>query len=204
MRTLAITQNITVDGSIEMLGDWFDPQGQGGTDNSDLLEELHRQDRDADGLLVGRRTFQDLSGYWPQQSDDTTGIAAYLNQVQKYVVSSTMVQPDWQNSTILSSDVVQKVGALKEEPGQDIVVTGSITLCHALIEAGLVDQYRLFTYPVVQGRGRRLFPDGFEVPHLKLLDAKAFRCGIIYSSYAPTDPPLGSSHNPDPSCVSLA
>lgn len=193
MRTLAITQNITVDGSIEMLGDWFDPQGQGDTDNSDLLDELHRQDRDADGLLVGRRTFQDLRGYWPQQSDDTTGITAYLNQVQKYVVSSTMAQPDWQNSTILTSDVVQQVGALKEEPGQDIVVTGSITLCHALIEAGLVDQYRLFVYPVVQGRGRRLFPDGYEVPHLKLLDAKAFRCGITYSSYAPTDPPLCSS-----------
>ena len=78
MRTLAITQNITVDGSIEMLGDWFDPQGQGDSDNSDLLEELHRQDRDADGLLVGRRTFQDLRGYWPQQSDDSTGITAYL------------------------------------------------------------------------------------------------------------------------------
>jgi dihydrofolate reductase len=193
MRTLAITQNITVDGSIEMLGDWFDPQGQGDTDNSDLLEELHRQDRDADGLLVGRRTFQDLRGYWPQQSDDTTGITAYLNQVQKYVVSSTMAQPDWQNSKIFTSDVVNTVGALKEEPGQDIVVTGSITLCHALIEAGLVDQYRLFVYPVVQGRGRRLFPDGFEVPRLKLLDAKAFRCGITYLSYAPTDPPLGSS-----------
>ena len=193
MRTLAITQNITVDGSIEMLGDWFDPQGQGDTDNSDLLEELHRHDRDADGHLVGRRTFQDLRGYWPQQSDDTTGITAYLNQVQKYVVSSTMAQPDWQNSKIFTSDVVNTVGALKEEPGQDIVVTGSITLCHALIEAGLVDQYRLFVYPVVQGRGRRLFPDGFEVPRLQLLDAKAFRCGITYLSYAPTDPPLGSS-----------
>ncbi len=193
MRTLAITQNITVDGSIEMLGNWFDPQGQGDTDNSDLLEELHRQDRDADGLLVGRRTFQDLRGYWPQQSYDTTGITAYLNRVQKYVVSSTMAQPDWQNSTILTGDVVQKVRALKEEPGQDIVATGSITLCHALIEAGLVDQYRLFIYPVVQGRGRRLFPDGFEVPRLKLLDAKVFRCGITYLSYAPTDPPLGSS-----------
>src|SRR5664280_2246403 len=113
--------------------------------------------------------------------------------VQKYVVSSTMAQPDWQNSKIFTSDVVNTVGALKEEPGQDIVVTGSITLCHALIEAGLVDQYRLFVYPVVQGRGRRLFPDGFEVPRLKLLDAKAFRCGITYLSYAPTDPPLGSS-----------
>ena len=64
------------------------------------------------------------------------------------------------------------------------MVTGSITLCHALIEAELVDQYRLFVYPVVQGRGRRLFPGGVEVPELKLLDAKAFCCGITYSRYA--------------------
>jgi dihydrofolate reductase len=185
LRTLAITQNITVDGSIEMLGDWFDPQGQGGVDTSDLLEELHRQDREADGFLVGRKTFEDLRGYWPKQPDDTTGITDYLNRVQKYVVSSTMTEPDWQNTTVLSGDPVEEIRALKERQGRDIVVTGSITLCHVLIEAGLVDQYRLFVYPVVQGRGRRLFPDGFEVPELKLLDAKVFRCGITYSRYAP-------------------
>jgi hypothetical protein len=75
VRTLAITENITVDGSIEMLGDWFNPQGQAGADSSDLLEELHRQDREADGLLVGRRTFEDLRGYWPEQSDDATGMS---------------------------------------------------------------------------------------------------------------------------------
>jgi dihydrofolate reductase len=185
MRTLAITQNITVDGSIEMLGDWFDPQGQAGVDNSDLLEELHRQDREADGLLVGRQTFEDLRGYWPKQSDDVTGITEYLNRVHKYVVSSTMTDPGWQNSTVLSGDLVEQVQSLKEQPGKDIVVTGSITLCHALIEAGLVDEYRLFVYPVVQGRGRRLFPDGFELPTLRLLDAKSFRSGITYSRYAP-------------------
>lgn len=184
MRTLAITQNITVDGSIEMLGDWFDPQGQADVDNSDLLEELHRQDSTADGFLVGRQTFEDLRGYWPKQTDDPTGITDYLNEVQKFVVSSTMTDPQWQNSTVLSGDPVQEVRALKEQPGQDIVVTGSITLCHSLIRAGLVDEYRLFVYPVVQGRGRRLFPDGYEVPALSLLDAKAFRSGITFSRYA--------------------
>ena len=184
MRTLAITQNITVDGSIEMLGDWFDPQGQAGTDSSDLIEELHRQDREADALLVGRQTFEDLRGYWPKQSDDATGIADYLNHVQKFVVSSTMTDPEWQNSTILSGDPVEEVRALKEQPGRDIVVTGSITLCHALIEAALVDEYRLFVYPVVQGRGRRLFPDGFELPRLELMESKAFGGGIAYTRYA--------------------
>jgi dihydrofolate reductase len=185
LRTLAITQNTTVDGSIEMLGDWFDPQNQAGADSSDLLEELHHQDREADALLVGRRTFEDLRGYWPEQSDDATGIADYLNQVQKYVVSSTMTQPKWQNSTVLSDDPVEATRALKDKPGRDIVVTGSITLCHTLIAAGLVDEYRLFVYPLVQGRGRRLFPDGFELPKLALLEHKAFGSGITYSRYAP-------------------
>jgi dihydrofolate reductase len=184
LRTLAITQNITVDGSIEMLGDWFDPQGQAGVDDSDLLDELHRQDSNADGFLVGRRTFEDLRGYWPKQSHDATGITEYLNRVQKYVISSTLIDPQWQNSTVLSGDPVDEVRALKEQPGQDIVVTGSITLCHTLIEAGLVDEYRLFVYPVVQGRGRRLFPEGFEWPTLQLLETKAFRSGITYSRYA--------------------
>jgi dihydrofolate reductase len=184
VRTLAITQNMTVDGSIEMLGDWFDPKGQAGVDNADLLAELHRQDSTADAFLTGRRTFEDMRGYWPQQVDDPTGITDYLNRVEKYVVSSTMTDPQWHRSTILSGDPVEEIAALKARPGQDIVVTGSITLCHTLIRAGLVDEYRLFVYPAVQGRGRRLFPDGYELTKLRLLEAKCFRSGITYSRYA--------------------
>jgi dihydrofolate reductase len=101
-----------------------------------------------------------------------TGISDYLNRVQKYVVSSTMTSPEWQNSTVLSGEPVEEVRALKEQPGEDIVVTGSITLCHTLIGAGLVDEYRLFVYPVVQGRGRRLFPEGFEYPTLRLVESE--------------------------------
>jgi dihydrofolate reductase len=182
VRTLTITQNITVDGSIEMLGDWFDPQGQV---DADLLEELHRHDGRTDAFLLGRRTFEDLRGFWPHRSDDPTGIADYLNQVPKYVVSATMTDPQWQNSTVLTGDPVAAVRALKDRPGGDIVVTGSIRLCHALIGAGLVDGYRLFVYPVVQGRGRRLFPDGFAVPRLRVADAKAFRNGVTYAHYVP-------------------
>jgi dihydrofolate reductase len=182
VRALVVTQNVTVDGSIEMLGDWFDPQGQG--DQSDLLEELHRQDRRSDALLTGRQTFEDLRSYWPKQSDDTSGITKYLNEVRKYVVSSTITDPQWENTTILSGDPVQHVQDLKEQQGLDIVVTGSITLCHTLINAGLVDEYRLFVYPVVQGRGRRLFPDGFELPRLRLLETRSFRDGVAYSRYS--------------------
>jgi dihydrofolate reductase len=184
VRTLAITQNTTVDGAVEMLGDWFDPQGQAGSDNADLIEELHRQDERADAFLVGRRTFEDLRGYWPGREDDPTGISAYLDRVQKYVVSSTLTEPGWQHTTVLAGNPVEQVRALKEQPGTDIVVTGSITLCHTLIGAGLVDEYRLFTYPVVQGRGRRLFPDGAAEARLRLVECRGFRSGITYSRYA--------------------
>src|SRR4051794_35025548 len=81
LRTLAITQNVSLDGSIELLGDWFDPSRHAGPDMSDLLDELHRQSDEADGFLVGRRTFEELRGYWPHQTDDSTGITDYLNRV---------------------------------------------------------------------------------------------------------------------------
>ena len=182
MRTLAITQNITVDGAIEMLGDWFTPQGQG--DQADLIEEIHRQDAAADAFLCGRQTFTDLRGYWRDLPDDETGISDYLNRVEKYVVSSTLEDPEWDHTTILRGDPVGEVRALKDQPGQDIVLTGSITLAHTLIAAGLVDEYRLFVYPVVQGRGRRLYPEGWAAPRLRTLRSLTFRSGVTYLSYA--------------------
>lgn len=158
MRSLIITQNITLDGSIEMLEEagWFDPQSQ----DDELLAEMTRQDSTADALLVGRRTFEDFRGYWPNQVNDTTGVTDYLNNVHKFVLSSSMTDPEWENSTVLSGDPVDQATKLKATDGNDIVVTGSISLCHALIEADVVDEYRLFVYPFVQGGGRRLFPDG--------------------------------------------
>lgn len=152
---------------------------------SDLMAEIHRQDVEADGLLIGRRTFEDLRGYWPQQNDDKTGITDYLNNVDMYVVSSTMTDPGWQNSIVLSGDPVEEVQGIKEATGNDIVLTGSITLTHALIAAGLIDEYRLCVYPVVQGRGRRLFPDGYEIPRLRLVDTRSFVSGITLLVYTP-------------------
>ena len=184
MRTPAITQNITVDGAVEMRGDWFDPRAQAGADNTDLLDELHRQQDAADTLLLGRQTFEAFRSFWPEQVDDATGISDYLNRVAKYVVSSTLTDPRWQNSTVLSGDPVDEVRELKQRAGRGIVVTGSISLCHTLIAAGLVDEYRLFVYPVVQASGRRLFPDG-HLSGLPLLEGRVFDSGITYSRYAP-------------------
>ena len=132
MRKLVVTQNMTLDGSIEMLDDWFDPQLQ----DEELLAESHRQDSEADALLLGRQTFADFRAYWPAQTDDPGGIADYLNRVAKYVVSSTIDDPGWANSVVLRGDPIPHVEALKNQPGMDVVVTGSISLTHTLIAAG--------------------------------------------------------------------
>src|SRR4051794_1634506 len=180
MRTLAITQNVSAAGSPELLGDWFDPGDQA----DDLTAEMRRQSETEAYLLLGRQTFIDFRGYWPHQTDDPTGFTELLNKVQKLVVSSTLGDPEWQNSTVLGADWRERVRALKEEDGGDITVTGSLTLCPAVIEEGLVDEFRLFTYPAVQGRGRRLFPDGYETK-LELVDSKAFSNGVVLTVYRP-------------------
>lgn len=180
MRSLIITQNMTLDGSIEMLGDWFNPEVQ----DEELLAEMRRQDETADALLLGRKTFQDFRDYWPHQTDDHTGVADYINSVAKYVVSSTITDPEWDHSTTLSGDPVEQVRTLKAASGGDIVATGSITLCQTLIGAGLVDEYRLFVYPVVQGGGRRLFPDGTTISALKPAAAPVvFPGGVTLASW---------------------
>ncbi|WP_028472494.1 dihydrofolate reductase family protein [Nocardioides alkalitolerans] len=193
MRRLVLTQNITLDGVVEAISGWFGPAGDDRRgDQSDVLAELRRQDSAADGFLTGRRTFEDMRGYWPQQTDDTTGITAYLDQVQKYVVSSTLTDPAWEPTEILpGADLAAEVTALKERdrPGerQEIVVTGSITLCHDLLRLGLVDEVRLFVHPVVVGRGRRLFreADGpVDDTWLTLLETRAFTSGVTLQRYA--------------------
>lgn len=179
MRDLIVTQNITLDGVIEATDGWFDPAD--GEDSSDLIEEITRQREAADAFLVGRRTFEDMRGFWPQQTDDQTGISDYLNAVSKYVVSSTLQDPRWQHTTVLRGPVRDDVRKLKEQPGKDIVSTGSIRLVHELIAADLVDEYRLFVYPTVVGKGRRLFED--RAAHLKLVQTLPFRSGIVLLRY---------------------
>lgn len=179
MRPLIITQNLTVDGRVEMLDDWFDPQAQ----PADALEVVRRDSASCDALLLGRRTFEDFRGYWPQQTDDATGISEELNALQKYVVSSTLTDPQWENSTVIDADPLAAVRQLMRRPGGEIEVTGSIELCHALIRAGLVTEYRLWTFPHVQGRGRRLFPDECRL-RLQLLESLSFSDGTVYSRWA--------------------
>jgi dihydrofolate reductase len=179
---LVITENITLDGVVEAGGDWFSPAGDE-SDRLDIQAELQKMMQREDALLLGRITFEDLRGYWPLQTHDTTGITDHLNQVQKYVVSQTLQNAAWENTTVLSGTPLDEVRALKAQAGADLGVTGSITLCRALIEADLVDEYRLFVYPVVVGRGRRLFADGLGVDALKLAQATPFQSSVVLLTY---------------------
>jgi dihydrofolate reductase len=124
-----------------------------------------------------------MRGYWPAQAGDTTGITDYLNKVAKYVVSSTLTDPGWEPTVVLRGPLREEITALKSAPGRDIVVTGSITLVHSLIAAGLVDEYRLFVYPVVAGQGARLFPGGTGAAGLRLAKARPFRSGVVLLRY---------------------
>ena len=183
MRDLIITENITLDGVIDAAEGWFTPGGGDQDDQVDVLEALREQQSAADALLVGRVTFEQLRGYWPLQTDDPTGITDYLNSVAKYVVSSTLKEPKWDHTTVVGTAVVEEVQALKSRSGADIVTTGSMTLVRSLIAAGLVDEYRLFVYPVVLGRGQRLFSDASGVTKLRLEESRQFRSGIVLLRY---------------------
>ena len=186
MRDLIITENITIDGVIDTAGDWFAPGGGDDNDQSDVVDVLREQGAASDALLLGRVTFEDMRGYWPLQTDDRTGIADYLDNVNKFVVSKTLDEPNWANTSVLRGPVVEEVQTLKASPGADIVTTGSMTLTRDLIAADLVDEYRLFVYPVVVGRGYRLFDNATDVPGLRLEEARPFRSGIVLLRYRTT------------------
>jgi len=183
MRDLIITENITLDGVIDAAEGWFMPAGDEDTDQSDVIAALAEQREAADAFLTGRLTFEQMRGFWPQQTDDETGVSDYLDRVEKYVVSTTLEDPGWEPTTILRG--LDDVRALKGRDGADIVVTGSLTLVPDLIAAGVVDEYRLFVYPVVLGRGRRLFQDATDVPRLELVETRPFASGIVLMRYRP-------------------
>ncbi|GAB3749574.1 dihydrofolate reductase family protein [Microlunatus parietis] len=179
---LVVAQNITANGVIEFVEPWFDPGEQDDTD--DLVAVMQDHMRREEALLLGRQTFEDFRGYWPHQTADSTGITEHLNRVPKYVVSSTLTDPAWEHSTVLSGPLTEQVAALKAGgSGGDLGVTGSISVVHELIRADLVDEYRLFVFPVITSRGRTLVPDGVTLRNLTLAEAVPFRSGVVLQVY---------------------
>ena len=182
---LVVTENITLDGVIEATDGWFTPAEGEDADMSDVLAATRDQMLRESALLLGRVTFEEFRGYWPAQKNDTTGITAFLNKVPKYVVSGSLTDPEWENTTVVHGDLIREVRTLKEQPGDDLGVTGSITLVRSLIDAQLVDEYRLFVYPVVIGKGRKMFAEGLDRHNLSLVGAIPFNSGIVLLTYRP-------------------
>ena len=137
---------------------------------------------EADGLLLGRRTYEIFAAHWPHVGGDDP-VAAKLNSVPKYVASRTLDAVEWNNSTLLRGDIPEEVASLKEEQEGEIQVTGSGDLHQTLIKHGLVDEYRLWIFPVLLGAGKRLFAGGTVPRGLRLVDTKTFSTGVTILTY---------------------
>jgi dihydrofolate reductase len=151
----------------------------------------------ADAFLLGRRTYEIFSGFWPKITDPTDPIASKLNALPKFVASNTLHSVDWHGSTLLGSDVVSEVAKLKEQPGNELQVHGSGDLAHTLIEHDLIDEYRLFSFPVHLGSGKKLFRDGARAAALGLLSATTTSTGVIIATYEPAGPAQYGSYTLD-------
>ncbi len=134
-------------------------------------------------LLLGRRTYEDFAGFWPNQKDNP--FTEVLNNVQKYVASTTLEEPlPWSNSTLLKGDAAEGVARLKEQQGKDLVVLGSGELVQSLMRRNLIDEYVLLIHPLVLGSGRRLCTDG-SFAALRLVDIKTTTTGVVIATYQP-------------------
>jgi dihydrofolate reductase len=152
-------------------------------------------------LVLGRRTYEIFAAYWPHS--DEFG-AAELNNATKYVASTTLRDLDWQNSYLIEGDVPAGIRKLKEEDGPELQVHGSSGLIQTLLKEGLVDEIRVWTFPVVIGKGKRLFGDGTVPAGLKLIDSTVSSTGVIIAAYEPVgDVPLGSLAVGEPTAAEL-
>ena len=169
---------ISLDGVIESPEEWHFPyfDDQMGATVGALMS-------DSDATLVGRQTYDEFAAYWPQAdpNDPMTGV---MNGARKYVVSTTVTDPEWENTTAINGDVAEELARLKQ--GTRISTTGSATLVRWMLEQGLVDELHLLVHPIVVGHGKKLFEDDSTVP-LKLVSSTTFDSGVLHLVYAGTD-----------------
>jgi dihydrofolate reductase len=161
-------------------GGWSFQVSRGDEGDRFKLDELV----DAEAQLLGRVTYEGFAKAWPSITDEA-GFAEKMNSMPKYVVSSTLTDPEWQNTTVLSGDVAEEVSKLKQEVDGNILVAGSAQLVQALIEHDLVDELRLMVYPVVLGSGKSLFGKTSDKKALRLADSKVVGDGVqilVYES----------------------
>ncbi len=180
MRKIVAGLFIALDGVVEAPHEWHFPYF-----NDEMGEAVGSQMAAADTMLLGRVTYQEFAGYWPNQTSDVE-LADYMNTTPKFVVSTTLDSVDeWQNSTLIKGNVGEELTKLKQQPGKNIGITGSGTLVRSLLRDGLLDELRLLVHPIVVGSGKRLFPDGTAQKPLKLVESKTFSTGVVYLTYQP-------------------
>lgn len=190
MGKIIVIEFITLDGVIQAPGgEGEDPEGgfeHGGWImpyfNEQMGEAVDRQMAGADAFLLGRKTYDIFAGYWPASDED---IADVMNSMRKYVVSRTLDEATWQNSTLIQDDVATEIRLLKEHPGKNIHVIGSSELAQTLIAEDLVDEYQLMVAPIVVGSGKRLFRDGNPMQEMELIDNQTFDSGALFVTYRP-------------------
>jgi dihydrofolate reductase len=140
----------------------------------------------SDALLLGQVTYQAFADAWPSMTDEV-GFADRMNSLPKFVVSKTLEEVEWNNSSRIKENVAEEVSRLKQQPGQGILIYGSSELVNTLMQHDLIDEYRLWVHPVVLGSGKRLFrDDGSDTKVLRLVDAKTFGSGVVVLSYQPS------------------
>jgi dihydrofolate reductase len=184
MARIVVTEFVSLDGVVEdpggsegfKYGGWSFEFDRGAEGDQFKLDET----RNSTGLLLGRVTYQGFAEAWPQRDGE---FADLFNSMPKYVVSSTLKDPEWTNSTVLEGDVVEEVSKLREGPDGDVVVHGSAQLVQTLVEHDLVDELRLMVFPVVLGTGKRLFGDPGDKKTLKLVDSKVVGDGVVILTY---------------------
>jgi dihydrofolate reductase len=172
---VVVSEFVTLDGVME------DPGGSEGMDGGGWAFQF---DRGADGdkfkldevlasdaLLLGRRTYDGFAAAWPSRTDDI-GFAGKMNSMTKYVVSSTLDNPEWNNTHVVKGDVAHEIAELRRQPGRDLLVNGSAQLVKTLLENRLIDELRLMIFPVMLGRGKRLFPEGIDATQLRVVEVK--------------------------------
>ncbi|WP_433361364.1 dihydrofolate reductase family protein [Streptosporangium sp. CA-115845] len=191
MAKIVVTESVTLDGVMQGLGR-MDEDTRGGFRHggwgtpymdSAMMEVMGRGMASTGAMLFGRRTYEDFFKVWHGRTDGNP-FTEKLDNTRKYVASRTLAQPpSWQNSILLTGDVVQAVEALKKEQDHDIAVLGSGELVRSLLSAGLVDRFVLSIHPLVLGSGRRLFPDDGLLAKFRLVDSVPTGTGVVIASY---------------------
>lgn len=177
MRKIVVTEFMSLDGVVD------EPQKWSFSYWCDEIAAFKQEELFAsDAMLLGRVTYDGFAKAWPGRTDEA-GYADHFNNMPKYVVSKTMKKAEWNNSHILSEHFLQEIAKLKEEDGKDILIHGSQKLVHTLLETGLVDQLNLLVYPIILGKGRKLFNEGTEVK-LELTNSKTFQTGVALLTYS--------------------